>query len=97
MNSASLTNSTKIVAAESTLSTTINGETVILHTDVGKYYGLNDVGTFIWKLISEPRTVEELCEEVVNEYDVGYQRCNTDIKKMVSEMNKKGIVELDAP
>lgn len=97
MDSTSLTASTTIVAAEPVLSTTIDGETVILHKGVERYYGLNDVGTFIWKLLEEPRTVEEICEEVMNEYDVGYQRCKNDVEDIVSEMNKKELIQFDEP
>jgi len=65
MGSSTLTTATTAVAAENALSTTIDGETVILHRDVGKYYGLNEVGTFVWELLQEPRSIEELCQEVV--------------------------------
>lgn len=94
MKPASLTSSTAVVATEAALSTTIDGETVILHPDVGKYYGLNNVGTFVWKQLEEPRTIEAICEEVTDEYDVESQRCEDDVSDLISDMAAKGLVQL---
>lgn len=95
MSSTSISETTTIVATEDTLSTTIDEETVILHETAGKYYGLNDVGTFIWKLLEEPRTIEAICEEVTAEYDVENKQCEEDIKQMLSDLAAKGLVRLD--
>jgi len=94
MSSISIAESTTVVATENALSTTIDDETVILHESAGKYYGLNDVGTFIWELLEEPRTIKEICEEVTAEYDVGYERCKNDVKEVISELVEKGLVQL---
>ena len=72
-----------------------DGETVILHRDVGKYYGLNEVGTFIWELLQEPRSVDDLCQEVVTEYDVERDRCRTDIEDLLVELADNDLVRLD--
>ena len=95
MKSHSVTTSTTAKAAENALSTTIDGETVILHRDAGKYYGLNEVGTFIWELLQEPRSVDELCEQVVAEYDVDRDRCQTDIEELLVDLAESELVRLD--
>lgn len=95
MVSTPLSATTTVVATEDVLSTTIDDETVILHESSGKYYGLNDVGTFIWNLLEEPRTIEAICEAVTAEYDVEYERCERDVNEMVSELAEKGLVRLD--
>ena len=95
MESRTLTTETTAVAAENALSTTIDGETVILHRDVGKYYGLNEVGTFIWELLQEPRSLDELCQEVITAYDVEQQRCRNDIEELLVELAETGLVRLD--
>ena len=89
-----LSTATTAVAADNTLSTTIDGETVILHRDVGKYYGLNEVGTFVWELLQEPRSVDELCREVVGAYDVERNRCRKDIEDLLTDLAQKNLVQL---
>lgn len=97
MNPSSLTESTTIVANENALATTIDGESVILHKEAGKYYGLNEVGTFIWKLIQQPRSVEEVCQEILSEYDVARETCRNDVKNVVVDLAEKDLVHLDDP
>lgn len=95
MSTNTLSTSTTAVAAESALSTTIDGETVILHQDIGKYYGLNEVGTFVWELLDEPRSVEELCEAVTEDYDVEHGRCRSDVENLLVDLAEKDLVRLD--
>ena len=94
MKSTTLTQSTTVVAVENALSTTIDGETVILHRDVGKYYGLNEVGTFIWELLQEPRSVEELCQEVLDAYDIERERCRNDIEALLVDLGEEDLVQV---
>jgi hypothetical protein len=37
-----------IVAAD------MDGETVMMSIEAGEYFGLNDVGTFLWEFMAEP-------------------------------------------
>jgi len=95
MSPNTLPTSTTAVAVESALSTTIDGETVILHQDIGKYYGLNEVGTLVWELLEEPRSVEEVCQEVAGVYDVEYGRCRSDVEELLVDLAEKDLVRLD--
>ena len=95
MSSTQLTDSSTIMAKESVLSTTIDGETVVLEPDRGQYYGLNDVGTYVWKLLEEPHTIGEICEKVTETYDVEYQRCKDDVTKMFLQMDEKGLINIE--
>jgi hypothetical protein len=33
------------------------------------HYGLEEVGARIWELIAEPRTVGEICDTLLDEYE----------------------------
>ena len=78
--------STTIVASDDCLSTTTDGESVILHVEHGEYYGFNEVGTDIWEFAQEPRSVDEICQMVRSSYDVGEARCLNDVTELVEEM-----------
>ena len=94
MSSKTIVASTTAVADENALSTTIDGETVILQQEAGEYYGLNEVATFIWELLEEPRMVSEICEAVTREYDVTYERCEVDVTMILTELAEKELVTL---
>jgi hypothetical protein len=72
-------------------------EVVILALNSGMYFGLNVVGARIWKLIQEPTTVNEVCEVLLEEYDVEHERCEHDLVAILQELVTKGLVEVGNP
>ncbi len=49
-------------------------------------YTLNDIGAFIWEKLDEPRSIEELQECLLGEYDVEPEALNADLQTFVEEM-----------
>ena len=49
-------------------------------------YSLNDIGAFIWEKLDEPRSVAELQECLLEEYDVEPEALNADLQTFVEEM-----------
>ena len=73
----------------------VEDEVVILGLKDGVYYGLNPVGAFIWNLIQKPKTVAELRDAVLEEYDVSEEVCNSDLQELITELSDKGLVEVE--
>jgi hypothetical protein len=69
-------------------------ETGILHLKSGVYFGLNTVGASIWKLIQEPRTLKEIREVLLDEYDVEPNRCENDILELLRDLSTHGLIEI---
>jgi len=86
---------TTVVAAETHVSTTVDGETVLLNNETGMYQGLNGVGPRIWELVQEPTTVETIVETLSAEYDVDSQRCERDVRAFLQELAAEQLVETD--
>lgn len=72
----------------------VSGETVVLSLRNDLYYGLDDVGTVIWRFIAEARTVEQICRHVTEQYEVSEDECILAVERFVSELNRNGLVEL---
>lgn len=83
-----------VVATENQISTEMDDEEIILHLDSDRYYGLNDVGTLIWNLVQEERTVAEIRIEIVDEYEVEPQRCEEDIDAFLTELAEQDLIEI---
>ncbi|TYL36442.1 PqqD family protein [Natronococcus pandeyae] len=82
-----------VVAAPEQISTTLDEEEVILHLDSNTYFGLNEVGTRIWELVQEPRTVAEVCDAIVTEYDVDPARCESDVRVFLDRLAEADLIE----
>lgn len=68
----------------------LGGETVPLNLVCGIYYGLDAVGTRVWQLLIEGRTIAGVCEAMLEEYDVAPDVLNDDVVRLVGELRERG-------
>lgn len=80
------------VAARDQLSCEVGGEVVILNLADDTYYGLSEVGAFVWSLLREPRSPAELREAVLAEFDVPAEVCEADLARLLGELSARGLV-----
>ena len=83
-----------VVAAKDQVSSDLGGEVAILDLKAGVYYGLDAVGARIWSLIQEPRTVNEIRDILLEEYDVEPERCERDLLVLLRRLADEGLVEV---
>jgi len=89
-----ITEDTTFVTASSAISTELEGEAVILDTAASEYYGLNAVGTRIWTLLQEPKTLDEIVDVLLEEYSVDRDQCEEDVRKLLNQMMEKNLLEI---
>jgi hypothetical protein len=85
---------TVVVAAKDQLGCDLADEAVILNLKSGVYYGLDSVGAQVWKLIQKPRTIPEIRDAILEEYDVEVDRCERDLRELVQELAGMGLIEV---
>jgi hypothetical protein len=85
---------TTVVAAKEQASADLGGEAAILNLKSGVYYGLNPVGARIWALIQEPRTVREVREMLLEEYDVDADRCERDLLAILRQLAENTLIDI---
>jgi hypothetical protein len=80
------------------VSTGVGGDSVILHVGQGHYYGLNEVASRAWQLMSEKdRPIGEIVRLLTEEYDVSEDRCERDIMDMIRTLSSRNLVEVLIP
>lgn len=83
-----------VVVSPDAVSRELDGEAVILELASGTYFGLNDVGTRIWALIGERRSLRQVFEALRQEYDVQPEALERDLVELVERMREKGLVDV---
>lgn len=78
------------------LTTLVDGELIGMSVERGACYGLNGVGTRIWELLAEPRSIANLCEQLTSEYQVDADQCMREVLDLVEEMRAEGLVNVSA-
>jgi hypothetical protein len=94
MEQRTISSASKVVASGRQTSTDLDGEAIILHFDAGLYYALENVGARTWELLRQPRTVAELRDALVTEYEVDPDRCEADLQSLLSELTEAGLIEV---
>jgi len=89
-----LSGSTIITVNKDYVYCNVEDEMVLLGMEDGIYYGLNPVGAFIWEQIKEPKTIDEVRDAILDEYDVEKEECERDLFELLHEMTGKGLVEV---
>lgn len=54
---------------------------------------LNETGAFLWKLLQEDKSAEELIDELLKEYDVDFNRAKEDIADFLEKLKKSNIIK----
>jgi hypothetical protein len=89
-----ISGSSTVVAAKDQVSADLGGEAAILNLKNGAYYGLNSVGARVWELAQTPKTVGELRDAILDEYDVEPERCERDLLALLQELETEGLIEV---
>jgi len=89
-----MTGDSRIVLSKDQASCDLAGETAVVNLKSGVYYGLDSMGTQVWKLLQEPVTFGGLCESLKRDYDVESSRLETDMREFLRELADHGLVEI---
>jgi hypothetical protein len=85
---------TRLRARSGQSSCRLGDESVVLDLKQGRYFGMNDVAARVLELLEGPRSLAELKEKLVAEYDVDAARCETDLRALASRLVELGLVEI---
>ncbi len=70
----------------------VGDEMVLLDFQSGMYYGLDPVGARIWQLLASERSLGDIVETILGEYDVAREEVERDIDRLVEELERRGLV-----
>ncbi len=79
--------------SDSAMARRVDDELVILDVSSGRYFGLNDVGAFIWEQLEHDCSSDDLVDAVVAEYSIDPRQASTDVNKLIEQLVDRGLVE----
>ena len=83
-----------VVATSEQVSCALGDEAAILNLKNSVYYGMDPVGSRIWNLLTQRRSVGDLRDILVREYDVESERCEQDLFALLEKMRSEGLIEV---
>ena len=83
-----------VQVSKNQVSANLQDEEVILNMEDGVYYGLNTIGARVWRLIQEPKTVKEIQETLLEEFDVESDQCMRKLTDLLLDMERRNLIEV---
>jgi hypothetical protein len=69
-------------------------ELVLMDTKSGNYLGINTVGTHIWNLLADSKSITDLVAELTSQFEVTETQCQAEVERFLSELEQKKMVSL---
>ena len=85
---------TTVIVSSQQVSCPLGDEAAILNMKNSVYYGVNPVGATVWNLLKQPKTVAEIRDAILEEYEVEEKRCEHDLLTLLEEMRSEGLIEV---
>ena len=81
---------------EQVVTSELEGEMVLLNLATEEYYSLNEVGTRLWDLTDGKRTVAEMIDTILREYEAERAGVTEDVLALFQELTDEGLVAWNA-
>ena len=74
--------------------TDLDGEKVMMNLDKGEYFMMNEVGSRIWEIISEPINVKGIVDTLRSEYEVDEETCKDTVIEFLGRLNNADLISI---
>lgn len=71
----------------------VGDDVVALSVHHGLCFGMEEVTAQVWRLLADPRDLDELCAALVETYDVSEVECRDQVGALLTEMTAAGLIE----
>ena len=69
------------------------GEKVMIDFETGKYFLIKGVGNDIWDMLQQEITPANIIENLLKEYDVSEEECETSVMEFLDKLQKLGFID----
>ncbi len=88
---------TLVTRSDEPVAVEVDHTVVMMSVDQGMYFGLEGVGPRIWSLLEQPRSVRQLCEALIAEFDVAPDICRREVGTFLEELRRAQLVRFHDP
>ena len=72
----------------------LGDESILLDLETETYYGLNEVGSRLLKLLTTGKTIRGAFESMLEEYEVPPEELERDIRALIDDLVGRGLVRI---
>lgn len=83
----------RLVPVESVMTITVDEDLVLVDQRSGQYFGLNEIGTAIWRQLEQGREMAAIVEAILSEYDASEEVVVADMQRILTELVAAGLIQ----
>jgi len=85
---------TRIRRGSGVVTAEVDGEVVMMSVEQGLYYGLDDIGSDIWRRLEQPVEVGVLLDALSESYDADRSTIERDTLKLLDQLLQQRVIEV---
>jgi hypothetical protein len=85
----------RIYLNESVVAAELDEEMVLLNVETGIYFGLDELGAVIWKLLTEEADETAIIDRIAAAYEVERARVEGDLHAFLNQLTHAGLIQLE--
>lgn len=86
----------KVIVPDGVLVRELAGESVLLHLETESYFGLDEVGSRMWAVLTESPSIVLAFEALAAEYEVEPEQLRSDLETYIQKLVELGLLRVDA-
>jgi len=90
----SLSPASRVSVPSDVLINVIDGQAVLLNLKTERYFGLDEVGTEMWRILTSSDSIESACAALLAEYEVEPERLRADLFDLAQKLIENGLLEV---
>lgn len=79
------------------VSNKIDDEIVMMSVENEMYYGMDIVGSRVWELLAHPRSVANVCEALLTEFEIDQETCHREVLAFVEKLHEYQVIAIVSP
>jgi len=92
MSKTNITLEMRIGQSPELVASNIDGQIALLSINNGAYYGMDPIASRIWELIAQPRSGQEVCEQLLLEYKVSAEDCRQQVLDFLQKLSEADLL-----
>ena len=86
--------STTVSRSDEPVAVEVDRTVVMMSVEQAMYFGLEGTGPRIWALLEQPRSVSEVCDALVNEFEVEMDDCRREVIDFLEELRRAQLIRV---
>jgi hypothetical protein len=86
--------SDRVMVPRGIVTRAVGGSTVLLNSQTGRYFTLDDIGTRAWRALIECASIQAAFDRLVAEFQADPQQLRLDLEALIDDLAERGLVEI---